>query len=221
MKRTVKKAAERREEIILAARELFQTKTYEEVTMQELMEKLNIAKGTIYHYFSSKEELLEAVVENIIDEELRKKEEFMTGQKGRNLNAMHKLQQLITSGRVAEDHEHILDTLHQPGNIRMHARQLGRFLTKLAPMYAEIIAEGCEQGVFTTEHPLDCAEFMLAGAQFLTDVGFYPWSEEQIARRMAALPSLLESLLCAPKGSFDFLIKEERARHSKRRESLC
>jgi AcrR family transcriptional regulator len=209
MARTVKKAAERRKEIINAARELFQTKTYEEVTMQELMEKLNIAKGTIYHYFSSKEDLLEAVVEDIIDEELRHKEEFMSSQKGRHLNAMHKLQKLITSGRVAEDHEHILNMLHQPGNIKMHARQLGRFLTKLAPMYAEFIVEGCEQGMFSTEYPLECAEFMLAGAQFLTDVGFYPWSEEQMARRMAALPSLLESLLCAPKGSFDFLIEEE------------
>jgi AcrR family transcriptional regulator len=212
MKRIVKKAAERRKEIILAARELFQTKTYEEVTMQELMEKLNIAKGTIYHHFSSKEELLEAVVEDIIDEELSKKEEFMAGQKGRDLNAMQKLQRLILSGRVAEDHEHIHDKLHQPANIRMHARQLGRFLTKLAPMYAELIAEGCEQGMFRTEHPLECAEFMLAGAQFLTDVGFYPWSEEQIVRRMAALPSLLESLLRAPKGSFDFLIEEEHDR---------
>ena len=210
MARTVKKAAERRKEIINAARELFQTKTYEEVTMQELMEMLKVAKGTIYHYFSSKEELLEAVVEDIIDEDLSKKEAFMSSQEGRDLNAMHKLQNLILSGRVAKDHEHILDLLHQPGNIRMHARQLGRFLTKLAPMYAELIAEGCEQGVFRTEHPLECAELMLAGAQFLTDVGFYPWSEEQLARRMTALPSLLESLLCAPKGSFNFLLEEEQ-----------
>ena len=80
MKRTVKKASERRGEIINAARELFQTKEYEKVTMQELMDKLNIAKGTIYHYFSSKEELLEAVVEDLVDEELKKK-------KGQSLNS--------------------------------------------------------------------------------------------------------------------------------------
>jgi len=40
--------------------------------MQELMKKLNIAKGTIYHYFSSKESLLESVVEDIIDKALQK-----------------------------------------------------------------------------------------------------------------------------------------------------
>ena len=205
MKRTVKKADERRAEILSAARELFQTQEYDKVTMQTLMEKLNIAKGTIYHYFTSKEELLEAVVEDIIHEELRHKEAFMNSQKGHNLNAMHKLKLLITSDTMAEDHEHILDMLHHPSNIRMHARQLGHFLTKLAPLYAQIVAEGCEQGVFATEYPLECAEFILAGVQFLTDVGFYPWSEEQLTRRMAAFPALLEALLRAPKGSFDFL----------------
>lgn len=205
MARTVKKADVRRSEIIAAATELFQTQEYDKVTMQTLMERLNIAKGTIYHYFSSKEELLEAVVEELIDEELRKKETFMNSNKGRNLNAMHKLQMLIASDTMVESHEHILDMLHHPGNIRLHARQLGRLLTELAPLYAEIIAEGCEQGLFTTEYPLECAEFMLAGVQFLTDMGFYPWSEEQLTRRMAAFPALLESLLNAPKGTFNFL----------------
>jgi len=66
-------------------------------------------------------------------------------------------------------------------------------------------SEGCDAGVFKTEHPLECAEFFIAAAQFLTDVGFYPWDEEQLQRRMAAFPLLIETLLGATKGSFDFL----------------
>ena len=54
MKRTVKEASERREEIINAARKLFQTKEFEKVTMQELLDRLNIVKGSIYHYFPQK-----------------------------------------------------------------------------------------------------------------------------------------------------------------------
>jgi hypothetical protein len=41
--------------------------------------------------------------------------------------------------------------------------------------------------------------------QFLTDLGFYPWSQAQLARRMKAFPSLIEAQLSAPKGSFSFL----------------
>ena len=62
MTRTVKKPEERRADIVKAARYLFQTKEYSKTTMNDVIERLGIAKGTIYHYFSSKESLLEAVV---------------------------------------------------------------------------------------------------------------------------------------------------------------
>jgi AcrR family transcriptional regulator len=207
MARTVKKPDERREEIIKAARDLFQSKEYDKATMQELMKTLKIAKGTIYHYFSSKEDLLEAVVEDLIDEELKKKEALIEDCRRRNLDAAETIRMLATKDRMAEENEQILDALHQPGNIIVHARQLGRYLTKLAPIYAAVIEAGRKEGIFETDHPLECAEFMLAGIQFVTDVGFYPWSDEEIARRMAAFPSLLEDLLNAPEGAFDFLIE--------------
>ncbi len=77
----------------------------------------------------------------------------------------------------------------------------------LAPMYAAIIREGCKQGVFETERPLETAEFLLAGIQFITDVGFYPWTDVELSRRAEALPQLVEAQLHAPKGSFSFLAK--------------
>lgn len=206
MARIVKKPDERREEIIKAARELFHSKAYDKATMQELMKTLNIAKGTIYHYFSSKEDLLEAVVEDLIDGELKKKEVLIRDCRRRHLDAVQTIRMLATKDRMSEENEEILDALHQPGNIIIHARQLGRYLTKLAPIYGSVIEAGCEEGIFKTNYPLECAEFLLAGIQFLTDVGFYPWKDEDIARRMAAFPSLLEDLLSAPKGAFDFLI---------------
>lgn len=207
MARTVKRPDVRREEIVKTARTLFQTRAYENTTMQDLMDALNIAKGTIYHYFASKEELLEAVVDDLIDEELGKKEAFMSSDDVRQLDALHKLRLLITSDRMAEEHDQILEALHQSSNPKMHVWQLGRYLTKLAPIYAEVVEEGCKQGIFTTAHPLECAEFLLAGIQFLTDVGIYPWNEEQLTRRMAAFPALIEAQLRAPEGSFNFLVE--------------
>ncbi len=205
MTRIVKKPDERRKEIIHAARELFNTKAYEKVTMQELMDKLNIAKGTIYHYFSSKEDLLESVVEDLINEELQRKKQLLKSRRCRNLNALEKFRVLVTSDTMAEEDLQILKNLHHPGNTLIHTRQLGSYLIQLAPIFAAVIEEGCDQGVFKTEHPRECAEFMLAGFQFLTDLGFYPWSQAQLARRMKAFPSLIEAQLSAPKGSFSFL----------------
>ncbi len=205
MPRIVKKADERKKEIINAARELFQENGWENFTMQLLMDKLSIAKGTIYHHFASKEDLLAAIVEDLIDEELLKKKRLMKSPDFKKAAAVEKLRLFVTQDTLAEENQDILDNLHHPKNAEMHAKQLGRYLVKLAPLFAEIIEEGCREGVFKTDHPLECAELMLAGFQFLTDVGFYPWTEVQLTRRMLAISSLIENLLGAPKGAFSFL----------------
>ncbi len=88
MTRIVKKPDVRRKEIIEAARELFQAQDYEGTTMSVLMKKLDIAKGTIYHYFASKEGLLEAVVADLIDEDMREKEQLMNSPEVRSLDAL-------------------------------------------------------------------------------------------------------------------------------------
>ena len=207
MMRVVKKADVRKREIIKAARDLFQKGDYESTTMQAIMDELSIAKGTIYHYFASKEELLEAVVEDLISERIRAKKEMMKSSGYKAMDALEKLRLFSTFDRLEEDNERILEELHRPGNTIVHTRQIGRFLTMLAPFYAEVIGEGCDQGLFKTDHPLECAEFLLAGIQFITDVGFYPWTEDQLARRMKAIPSLVEAQLGVPEGSFNFLVE--------------
>jgi hypothetical protein len=140
-----------------------------------------------------------------VNEELKRKKKLLKSRRFLNLNALEKFRVLVTSDTMAEEDEQILKSLHHPGNTLIHTRQLGSYLIKLAPIFAAVIEEGCDQGLFKTEHPRECAEFMLAGFQFLTDLGFYPWSQAQLARRMKAFPSLIEAQLSAPKGSFSFL----------------
>lgn len=205
MGRIVKKPEERRREIIDAAREMFQQTDFESMTMALLMKKLNIAKGTIYHYFASKEELLEAVVEDLIDTELEKKKALVESDRFQGLEPLEKFKEFVQSSSIADENEPILKELHKPANAIMHTRQLGRFVAKLAPFYAAIIEEGCATGVFKVKHPLETAEFLLSGIQFITDVGFYPWTSSDLARRAHALPALVETQLGAPPGSLEFL----------------
>ena len=204
MVRIVKQAEVRRQEIVAAARQLFQVKEYEKTTMQDVMDELGIAKGTIYHYFKSKEELLEAVVENIVDEDIAHKEKLMKETSG---NAINKIRTLISTGSMADEHAEILEHLHHPGNLGMHIRQLAVTLMRQAPLYAELIRQGCDEGLFQTDYPLECAEFILSAVQFLTDLGIHPWAQEDLIRRARAFPSMIEALLKAPQGSFQFMLE--------------
>jgi AcrR family transcriptional regulator len=50
--------------ILEAAREKFEIKEYEAVTMEEIAESAEFAKGTVYYYFSSKSAVLFEIIKN-------------------------------------------------------------------------------------------------------------------------------------------------------------
>ncbi len=204
MKRKIQSSTDRRTSIIDAARDLFQTKEYDKATMQGVMDVLGIAKGTIYHYFPSKEALLEAVIEDIVDANISHMKKLIQTASG---TALEKMQLIATAGDISTENASILDKLHQPGNSAMHSRILASTLTKQAKLYERLIKQGCKEGLFQVDNPLECAELFLAGIQFLTDRGIYPWSSEDLQRRARAFPKLLEQLLKAPLGSFNFMLQ--------------
>ncbi|CDR34108.1 TetR/AcrR family transcriptional regulator [Criblamydia sequanensis] len=197
------KPINRKNEILKVARNLFLTKDYDKATMGDIMDALEIAKGTIYHYFRSKEALFEAVIEDIVEENIK---HMRTLVKNTPKNALEKIQLLVNAGNISQENEKILEQLHKPANDALHSRLLAATLMKQAPLYAEIIQQGCAEGIFKTEVPLECAEFILSAIQFLTDMGIYPWTEQDLKRRMQAFPILIERLLQAPPGSFQFLV---------------
>ena len=197
------KPVNRRDEILKVARNLFLTKDYDKTTMVDIMDALEIAKGTIYHYFKSKEALFEAVIEDIVEENIKHMKALV---KNAPKNALEKIQLLVNAGNISQKNEKIIEQLHKPANDALHSRLLAATLMKQAPLYAEIIQQGCAEGIFKTEAPLECAEFVLSAIQFLTDMGIYPWTEQDLKRRMQAFPTLIERLLQAPLGSFQFLV---------------
>lgn len=72
MARTVKEEEyiARRNEILDVALQLVYSKGYEKMTIQDILDQLKISKGAFYHYFDSKVEVLEAVVERMAAEQV-------------------------------------------------------------------------------------------------------------------------------------------------------
>ena len=63
--RVVKEAAVRKNEILDAAEELFVTKGFDKTSTNDILERVGIARGTLYYHFKSKEEILNAMIERI------------------------------------------------------------------------------------------------------------------------------------------------------------
>ena len=60
--------AEKRNAILDVAQRLIYTKGYEQMTIQDILDDLQISKGAFYHYFDSKQALLEAMIERMGEE---------------------------------------------------------------------------------------------------------------------------------------------------------
>jgi len=58
----------RRSEILSAARKVFGSKGFEGTRMDDIAAEADLAKGTVYVYFQSKDEIYEAVVEQVVAE---------------------------------------------------------------------------------------------------------------------------------------------------------
>ncbi|HEY2887847.1 MAG TPA: helix-turn-helix domain-containing protein, partial [Candidatus Limnocylindrales bacterium] len=57
----------KRDAFVDAAQRLIQSKGYEQLSLQDVIDAVGASKGAFYHYFGSKEDLLEAVIERMVD----------------------------------------------------------------------------------------------------------------------------------------------------------
>ena len=171
-------------------------------TISDIAKQAGIAKGGIYYYFSSKEEIMDALVERSYGQVI---DHCQLTIEHADLPALPKLALLFRS-YYASSVEHSLDHyLHESQNAYSHQQSLVFLLTRLTPIVTSIIEQGVAEGVFTTSFPREVAEIVLADLCFVFDQGLFAWSKEDLARKLEALGDFLEKVLSAPMGSFAFL----------------
>ena len=194
----------RKNEILDAAEQLFAAKGYEAATVNDILSAVNIAKGTFYYYFKSKEDVLDALIERRISLGVAQAEEIIAS----TLPPVQKLLAVIMSQKPqGQAHEDFNAVLHEKSNSKMHEKAIIQSISCLCPCLARVIKEGNETGIFDTPFPLESAEILLSAAMVLFDDEFFQWTtEEEFARRTAFLTAM-ERTLGAGKGCFSEFMK--------------
>lgn len=187
-------------DIIEVSKKLFLSRGYDATSMSMILSELGMAKGTLYHHFKSKDEILMAVIKDIIDNERNKTKKLIDTLDFRNLKASKKLITLLKNADISEDNDNIIKVLHTQCNAHMQAKMLGYYIEIFSPIYSMVIIQGIEEGVFNTDFPLESAELIISGFQFLTDLGFYEWDTESLYRRANSMLSIIEKVIGADKG---------------------
>ncbi|MDR1430822.1 MAG: TetR/AcrR family transcriptional regulator [Propionibacteriaceae bacterium] len=190
--------------ILDAAERLFVEKGYEATTVADVLDTVGMGKGTFYHYFNSKEEVLWAVVERLTATLVQRASAIADAP---GLDAHSKMVQLIAAINIAQTPDGaIIDELHHPANAQMHRQTLVETIRQVAPIMADIVGQGIAEGVYSTPRPLESVEFLLVGISAIFDEGYFVWAPEEFASRAAEASRVAELVLGAKRGSFDFLV---------------
>ena len=203
MARIVKSAEERKLEIILASEKLFRENGYSKTSVDAIIKEIGVAKGTFYYYFKSKEKVLEAIVEHTLGQIVGMAEHVANEP---SMDALTKMQLLLSGSQIGgEDPQEVAEHLHLPENRELHEISNVQSVLKLSPVFAKIIEQGNEEGVFNAKHPLATAQFLLTGSQFLLDGGLFDFSEAEVLEKRLAVQEITERVLGAKSGTFSFL----------------
>jgi len=187
-------------EILDVAENLFTTKGFANSTVNDILDGVGIGKGTFYHYFKSKEEVMEAVISRMADFVRTGSQQIADIP---NMTATEKIHLVFSTLPVQS--EELLNELHRFDNSAMHMKGLVETTLAITPAMTQILQQGIDEGVFHTPYPQETFEFLFTATQFFLDTGLFHWTEEEFLRKLHAFIYLIELSLGADKGSFDFL----------------
>lgn len=157
--RVVKEAQERRNEILDVAERLFCTKGFDATSTGDILNEVGIARGTLYYHFKSKEEILDAMIERITCDLVRKASAIANNE---SIPVLERLVQTILALNLNNDlGEMVMEQIHKPQNALLHQKMQSRLLAEVNPMITGIIRDGIEQGIFQTAYPEGMVEMTM------------------------------------------------------------
>jgi AcrR family transcriptional regulator len=205
----------RRNEIIDAAQRLIFSKGYEEMSIQDVIDALGISKGAFYHYFKSKQALLEAIVMGMTHELLQVIDPIVNDA---HLTAMQKLQCYFDTGASWKSarKEVLLPYARawcQDSNVMMRECTFNTLVAMATPQLGQIIRQGVEEGVFNTPYPEQIARVIftllqgMSGSmlQFVLSEAGRDASLKQAQTDIAVYTDTLERILGLPSHSLNLI----------------
>lgn len=194
--RIVKEAAVRRNEILDAAEQLFVTRGFDKTSTNDILDRVGIARGTLYYHFKSKEEILDAMIQRMT-ETLLKRAGQIAVQKDKPV--LQRLTEMILALNVdSELGNEIMEQVHKPQNALMHQKMQAGLLAGAVPLFTGLIEEGIAQGICQTEYPAETAEMLLVYSNTAFDALAEGSHDEQ---KIAAFIYHMERLLGMPRDS--------------------
>lgn len=170
MARPNKNHEPKKEALVQTAFDLFVEQGYENVTVAQIMREAGLTKAGMYHYFTSKEEILDAAIDHGIAQDIQKLRDEMQG-----LPLLDRLILFIHGNTIHDDLAGKL-LYYKGSNKDSYAayRIREKSIHADIPLLEEIIMDGLAQGVYKVDYPHETAEYLVLMAKAAVEANLLP-----------------------------------------------
>ncbi|MEG1132166.1 MAG: TetR/AcrR family transcriptional regulator [Romboutsia sp.] len=148
------------EDILSTAYDFFIEKGYEKTSVQDIINELGISKGAIYHYFKSKEEILQSVLllekekaDIYLDKLIKEADGYNAQEK-----IKHVLNRLVSDEKINTTNRFLLN---QTNNSKAIIQSIIQTVNIDSIKFFELIKDGVKDGSLDTDFPKECSELLL------------------------------------------------------------
>lgn len=194
--RTIKDGKERRQELLDIARKMFITKGYEKTSVNDILKEVGIAKGTFYYYFASKEEMLEAMIFEVVMEGVGRAKVILKE------DSIPLLMRILMALQAQTPEMEGADMIHaeivKPENAKLDQVYLRMMIRELTKVLKEPVEEAVCQGVMETRYPEESIGIVMLLAQEILNRPTFDWNEEEEGKKMQVFLYHVQKILGIP-----------------------
>ena len=165
-----RRSPRRRDDLVDAAVRSFASNGVAGTSVDDIVRAAGVAKGTFYLYFETRDDIVTAVAERLVEGVGRQMDHALAAGE---LSPAERIRgiagAMATVGSDPYEAE-LLEALHRPGNAAVHDRLSGAIVERLVPAVTTVIAEGIATREFVAQDPGQAAAFVLACFSSLHDL---------------------------------------------------
>ena len=191
--------------ILDSMQRLMQKKDTRSISVSEIAKEAGIGKGSIYYYFKSKEEIVDAVIERSYSDAIQKAKELVQDPALDAQTKMEIIFQTCRDSSVELSRQEAGSYMERQQSALLHQQYIYIMIRNLRPILADIIRQGNQEGTITCSSPEEVAEIVLIILTIKFDTYLSNGDAAQIQSTLDVFTYMLETSFHIEKGRLDYI----------------
>ena len=194
--------------ILDSMQKLMLKKDTRSISVSEIAREAGIGKGSIYYYFKSKEEIVDAVIERSYSDAIRQAQELVQAP---GLDALTKMEIIFRTCRdssIELSRQEAGSYMELQQSALLHQQYIYIMIRNLRPILADIIRQGNQEGTISCSSPDEVAEIVLIILTIKFDTYLSNSDLTQTQKTLDVFTYMLDTSFQIEKGRLDYIWSE-------------